>query len=283
MDISALLISMGSMGGLGALFSAGLSIANKKLYVEEDPKIAALKEATPGANCGGCGYPGCANFAENVVKGNASISDCTAASDAELEDMAEIMGVEVEAGERQIARVMCQGGNFETARKADYVGIESCLAAKMLGGGEKLCEYGCLGYGECVEACPFDAMYMGDNGLPVVIEDKCTGCGNCVEACVRDVIELHPVSEKLFVLCKNHDSPKESRQICTKACIGCQICVRAAGDDNMYMEDNLAVVNYDIYGKEAKLPTDKCPTDCLVVFNGEETDEVPEEEKELAA
>jgi Na+-translocating ferredoxin:NAD+ oxidoreductase RNF subunit RnfB len=281
MDFGTLLISMGSMGGLGALFSTGLSIANKKLQVDEDPKVVALKEELPGANCGGCGYPGCGAFAEAVAAGEAELTDCSVASMDAIEEMANILGVEVSATENLIARVMCQGGNYETAKKAEYEGIESCLAVKMLGGGEKLCEYGCLGYGECVDACPFDAIYMGDNGLPIVIEDKCTGCGNCVDACVRDVIELHPQSEKLFVLCKNHDSPKESRQLCTKACIGCQICVRAAGDDNMYMDNNLARVNYDQYGKDANLPTDKCPTDCLVILNAEEAD--AQEDQDLAA
>ena len=283
MDVTALLISMGSMGGLVAMFSAGLSIANKKLHVDEDPRIEQVKTALPGANCGGCGYPGCAKFAEEVVLNDIEISDCTVAIQSEIDEIAEIMGVEVEAAERKIARVMCQGGTYETAVKADYAGIESCLAANLMSGGEKLCEYGCLGFGECVDACQFGAMYMDDNGLPVVIEEKCTGCGNCVEACPRNVIELHPESDKLFVLCKNHDDPKSSRQLCTKACIGCQICVRAVEDGQMYMEDNLAYVDYDLYGKEAELPTDRCPTGCLVVLNGEEETEELEEVQELAA
>ncbi|MCF7803372.1 MAG: RnfABCDGE type electron transport complex subunit B [Candidatus Marinimicrobia bacterium] len=283
MDVTSLLISMGSMGGLGALFSTGLSIANKKLHVDEDPRISQVKNALPGANCGGCGYPGCAKFAEEVVGGNVEISDCTVASQDEIDEIAEIMGVEVSAAERKIARVMCQGGAYETAKKADYAGIESCLAANLMSGGEKLCEYGCLGFGECVDSCPFDAMYMDDNGLPVVIEEKCTGCGNCVEACPRNVIELHPESDKLFVLCKNLDDPKTSRGLCIKACIGCQICVRAAEDDQMYMDNNLAYVNYDIYGKEPELPTDKCPTGCLVIINGDSAGAEEEDVMEKAA
>ncbi len=284
MNIGTMLISMGSMGGLGVLFSAGLAIANKKLHVKEDPRISEVNEWLPGANCGGCGYPGCQKFAEEVVLGNAEPAACTVASDDAIQEIAAILGVEVEAGERQIARVMCQGGIEETAIKAEYAGIESCLGANLTGGGEKLCSYGCIGFGDCVESCPFGAMYMNEDGLPVVIDELCTGCGNCVEACPRDVIELHPISHKLFVLCKNHDDPKTSRSLCTKACIGCRICVRAAEEDGMSMEDNLAVVNYENYGKTSELPTDKCPTNCLVILDSTDAEEAEEElEKEKAA
>lgn len=269
MDISSLIISVTSMGSLGAIFATGLALANKKLHVEEDPRIQAVLEWLPGANCGGCGYPGCANFAENLVAGQVELSTCPVCDDDSRTEIAAILGVDATTGERLIARVMCQGGNREAVLKADYRGIENCAASLLLGGGDKLCEYGCLGFGDCIEACPFDAMYMGENGLPVVIEANCTGCGKCVEACVRDVIEMHPVSHKIFVLCKNQDDPKTARKLCTRACIGCQICVRAAGEDNMFMDGDLAVVNYDRYGIEPVLPTDKCPTKCLVILDAE--------------
>lgn len=271
MEVTSLLISVASMGSLGALFSAGLAVANKKLYVEEDPRIVAVLEWLPGANCGGCGYPGCANFAENLVAGRVELSGCPVCDDDSRAEIAAILGIDATSGEKLIARVMCQGGNNEAALKAEYRGIENCTAALLLGGGDKLCEYGCLGFGDCIEACPFDAMYMGENGLPVVIEDKCTGCGKCAEACVRDVIEMHPVSHKLFVLCKNQDDPKTARKLCTRACIGCQICVRAVGENDMFMDGNLAVVNYDQYGRDPVLPTDKCPTKCLVILDTEST------------
>lgn len=283
MDLTSLLISMGSMGGMGLLFSAGLALANKKLYVEEDPRIAQVTDLLPGANCGGCGYPGCKNFAENVVQGNADLTECGVAPPEDIAAIAEVMGVEAEAAEKQIAVVMCQGGIEETAQKAEYYGIESCLAANLSGGGEKLCSYGCIGFGDCIDSCPFDAMYMGENGLPVIVEDKCTGCGKCAEACPRDVIEMHPVSDQLFVLCKNHDDPKYSRQVCTKACIGCQICVRAVEEGAMYMDHNLAIIQYDKYGKSPEMPTDRCPTDCLVIFNRERSSRSGTEQLEEVA
>ncbi len=266
MDLSTILISVASMGGLGLIFSAGLSIADKKLHVEEDPRIAQVIDALPGANCGGCGLPGCAKFAECVVTGEMSPSGCPVCSEEAIFEISSILGIEAEKSERMIARVFCQGGEAETAKKGVYQGIETCLAATFAGGGDKLCSYGCIGFGDCVESCPFDAMYMNDNGLPVVIDEKCTGCGNCVEACPRDLIELHPESHRLFVLCKNHDSPKESRKICTRACVGCGICARLAGESNMVMDNNLAVINYNVYGSDPDFPVEKCPTDGLVVL-----------------
>ncbi len=265
MDLTVLLVSMVSMGGLGALFSAGLSLANKRLYVEEDPRIRELTEALPGANCGACGYAGCAHFAENLGMGRAELSACNVASPDAIEEIAGILGVEATAREPKVVRIMCQGGITEAAKKAEYIGIQSCLAASLMAGGEKQCAYGCLGFGDCVDACPFDAVYMSRNGLPIVIEDRCTGCGKCLEACPRGIMELHPESHQILILCKNHDSPKEARNMCTKACIGCQICVRAVEGDQIVMDDHLAVIDYNTYGQEATLPTDRCPTDCLVV------------------
>lgn len=267
MDLNALLISMASMGGLGIIFSAGLSIANKKLYVEEDPRIAKIIDELPGANCGGCGYAGCANFAENVVTGKAKVNGCPVATTETVEAVAEIMGVEAGAGVRLVARVLCQGGFDEAAVKAEYLGIRSCLAAHLMGGGPKLCEYGCLGFGECVESCPFDALYMNENGLPVVLEEKCTGCGNCAEVCPRGVIEIHPVNHRLFVMCKNEDGPKDAQQCCTVACIGCGLCAKCVEDGQIAMENNLAKINYDLFGSEAILPTDKCRTKAMVIID----------------
>jgi Na+-translocating ferredoxin:NAD+ oxidoreductase RNF subunit RnfB len=265
MDTHLLIISMLSVGGLGLLFSAGLAIANKILLVEEDPRIEQIRECLPGANCGGCGLPGCAKFAENLVQGTADICQCVACTADALEEIAAILGVEVSVEERRIARVMCQGGLAETAKKAEYVGIQSCLAANLASGGNKLCEYGCLGFGDCVEVCPFEAIYLNENGLPVVIEEKCTGCGNCLETCPRNIIELHPESHCLFVLCKNKDKPKIAKKVCTRACIACGLCVRAVDQGEIFIKDNLAVIDYTKFGKDPELPTDKCPTDCLVV------------------
>mgnify|MGYP002749768059 CR=1 FL=1 len=248
------------------MFSAGLAVASRKLTVEEDPRVELIRDCLPGSNCGACGLAGCAHLAENVVEGKVAIDACPACSADALADMAAIMGVEVPDGERQIARVMCQGGLAETAKKAEYVGIASCLAIRFASGGDRLCEYGCVGFGDCVKACSFEAISMNENGLPVVNEDKCTGCGNCIEACPRGIIELHPVSHSLFVLCSNKDKAKEANKLCIRACTACKLCVRAVEEGQMFIQDNLAVIDYDKFGREPKLPTDKCPTGCLVVI-----------------
>lgn len=284
MDTLFLITAMASMGGLGVLFSVGLAIANKQFYVEEDPKIAELTEVLPGANCGGCGVPGCAAFAEAVVSGHMDINGCPVASADDLEEMAAVMGVDAVSGERLIARIMCQGGNNETAKKGTYVGASSCTSAHMAGGGDKLCTYSCLGYGDCVRACPFDAMYMDDNGLPVIIDEKCTGCGNCVSPCPRDLVELHPESSKLFILCKNQDDAKYARSVCTKVCFSCNQCVKSAGDTNISLENNLAVIHYSNYGKDPFIPTEKCQTGSIVVAGKDSVyydtnDSIPEEIK----
>lgn len=272
MELNTLLIAIASMGGLGMLFSAGLSLAEKKFHVDEDPRVLKIIDELPGVNCGGCGFPGCSKFAEVVVAGDAEITGCPVSDDDARQAIGEILGVDVVSGEKQIARLMCQGGNYETAKKAEYAGIKSCLGASVFGGGDKMCEYACLGFGECVDACGFNAMYMNENGLPVIIEDNCTGCGKCAEACPQGIIEMHGESHKLFVFCKNLDGAKTARKVCTKACIACGICVRNVEDGEMEVVNNLAIVNYDIFGKEAKLPTDKCPTDCLSILGLPELD-----------
>ena len=273
MDLASVAVSMVSMGGMGALFAAGLAIANKKLHVDEDPRIALVMDNLPGANCGGCGLPGCGSFADSIVRGEIDLNGCPVCNDEARESIAGVLGLEAGKGEKIIARVMCQGGHYESAHKGEYIGIENCTAANISGGGDKLCLHGCLGYGECVESCPFDAMTMSKNGLPVIDEEKCTGCGNCVDACPRHIIELHPEADTIFVACRNTDTPKDSRKVCIKACVGCGLCVRGVEEGLMTMENNLARIDYQLFGQGEALPTAKCSTNALIVLEA-----VPEEE-----
>ncbi len=266
MDVTSLVISMSSMGGLGALFALGLIVAHLKLHVEVDPRIEMVLEELPGVNCGGCGYPGCSAFAEHVVNGDAKISGCPVNTEDGVEEISNIMGVKTEEREKQIARVLCKGGINETAVKGNYLGIKTCLAAHLAFGGGKLCRYGCLGFGDCVKSCPFDAIVMNENGLPDIIEEKCTGCGNCETACPRSIIEVHPISRNLFVFCKSHDEAKYTRKVCIKACNGCKSCQKGAGEENIKMVDHLATINYDLFGIVDKLPTTKCRNNAIVML-----------------
>ncbi|MDY6851974.1 MAG: FAD-dependent oxidoreductase, partial [Thermodesulfobacteriota bacterium] len=192
-----------TMGVLGLLAAAGLGFAARIFYVYVDPKIIAVEEALPGANCGGCGYPGCSGAAAAIVAGKASASACVAGGPDVWAAVAEVMGVEVEIREREVAKVKCRGGDVRAERKYDYLGVSDCRAAVLLAGGEKFCEVGCLGLGTCVANCPFDAIKIGPNHIPVVDEEKCTGCGTCVRLCPKGVLRLESVSSSLVHLNNN--------------------------------------------------------------------------------
>ncbi len=262
---SSLIYAVISMGGLGLFFSILITLANKKLHVEEDPRIEQVTDLLPGANCGSCGYAGCANFAENLVGGKSLLNDCPVCGNEAAAKIALILGVDVESGERQVAIVMCQGGDGTVRIKADYQGIQSCIGATFVSGGERACSYGCMGFGDCCVVCPFDAIHMNEKGIPVVDRGKCTGCGNCAEACPRNIIEMHPISHHVFVLCRNKDNGKSSRAVCSAACIGCKICEKAVDGVGFTVADNLAFVDHSKYTKALVLPTEKCPTKCIVI------------------
>ena len=260
MDYS-LLIAIATMGGLGFIFAGGLALADRKLRVEEDPKIEKVNDALPGANCGACGQAGCYDFAVKVVEGKASVTGCPVGGEETSKMIAEILGVDAGSSEKMIPIVMCRGGNSEAATKmAEYYGPLSCKAMDIVSGGDKQCYYGCLGAGDCVEACPFDAMFMNDDGIPEVIEELCTGCGICADECPRDVIEMHPQSRDIFVLCKNHDDPKKSKEVCSVACIGCGICARKT--EGIEMDNYLPVIDYERLD-ESSIPFDKCSTHAI--------------------
>lgn len=186
------------MGGLGIIIGIGLAVASKIFYVYVDPKILAVEDVLPGANCGGCGLPGCAANAEAVVAGKAAPNSCVAAGPDVAEKIAEILGVTVEAKEPDIALPGCTYGVQDADVKYIYDGLNDCRAAALLSGGMKVCSIGCLGLGTCVKACPFDAITMGPNGLPVVDEERCTGCGTCERICPKHIINLSSVTRRIL-------------------------------------------------------------------------------------
>ncbi|MBI5180630.1 MAG: RnfABCDGE type electron transport complex subunit B [Nitrospirae bacterium] len=188
-----------SLGTIGFALGAGLSLAAKKLAVEIDLKEAAAQAVLPGANCGACGYPGCSGFAAAVARGEAPVNACVVGGEAVVKQLAAIMGVEASANEKKVAVIFCAGGNTEAKKKFEYYGAQDCRAAILVAGGNKTCSNSCLGLASCVKVCPFDAMEMNENGLPVVFEDKCTGCGKCVEECPKQIISLIPISKKVHI------------------------------------------------------------------------------------
>jgi formate dehydrogenase (NADP+) beta subunit len=186
------------MGGLGLVIGAGLAAASKIFYVWVDPKIEAVESALPGANCGGCGLPGCSANAAAIVAGKAGPASCVAGGSDLAAAIAQIMGVSVEAKEPDVARPGCFYGVAEADQKYFYDGLSDCRAAVLFGGGMKVCTIGCLGLGTCVKACPFDALAMGEKGLPVVDPAKCTGCGTCEKVCPKHIITLSSVTRRIL-------------------------------------------------------------------------------------
>jgi NADPH-dependent glutamate synthase beta subunit-like oxidoreductase len=186
------------MGMLGILIGICLALASKIFYVYVDPKVEAIDEVLPGANCGGCGYPGCSANAEAVVKGEASPASCVAGGPELVQEIADILGVTVEAKEPDIARPGCTYGLAEADLKYRYDGMNDCRAAALLGGGMKVCEIGCMGLGSCMRACPFDAINMGPDDLPVVDPVRCTGCGTCERVCPKNIIKLSSTTRRIL-------------------------------------------------------------------------------------
>jgi len=253
------------MGVIGLAFSIFLVTANSRFAVEVNPKISGVEEVLPGVNCGGCGYPSCASYAEAVATGEAPVDLCVVGGAETAREVAHVMGVQVsdELKEKLVAVVFCQGDSEASAFPGLYKGIPDCAAAAYSQDVAKRCKYGCIGLGSCVASCPFDAIHLSATGIPYVDAEKCTACGNCVAACPRDLIELHPISQKSFVYCKSQDPGVIARKVCKKACIACSICVKAAAKDEnpdaVSMHGNLAVVNTQNYTARPEYG-EKCPT-----------------------
>jgi electron transport complex protein RnfB len=263
-----------TMGGLGFVFAGALALADRKLRVEEDPRIALVAAELPGANCGACGQAGCQDFAVKVVEGEAAVTGCPVGGPDVAAEIARVLGVEAGESVRLVARVLCRGGAGKAADKnVTYQGPASCSAQALLGGGAKACLHGCLGGGECVEACSFDAMIMNEDGLPQIIDELCTGCGACVQACPRDILELHPEDRELFVFCRSTDDPRTAKKVCAVACLGCGICAKKS-DGAITMRENLAIIDYERVDP-ALIPLDKCRTGAIGLLHPRQAADPP--------
>lgn len=244
------------------LFGVGLAFAGRKLAVAVDERVLLLKDALPGINCGACGYAGCQDYANAMVHHDAPANKCSPGGPETVAKLSAILGKSAEAAERRVVKVLCLGGKNEATWSATYRGVPTCAAASLTGGG-KDCPFGCLGYGDCAAVCPFDALHMSDDRLPVVDEEKCTGCGQCVRTCPRAIIQFAPLSAYLSVNCRSTDRGPEVAKYCKVGCIGCGLCVKAANGQGIRLERNLAVVDYAAY-KGDGTPAEKCPKKTIV-------------------
>ena len=195
-----------------------------------------------GANCGACGFAGCDAFAAAVVKGEAKVNGCAPAGEAGAKQIAEIMGVEAQTGERMVARVLCHGEYGIAKQRYVYDGYKSCAVAAGIAGGPKDCRFACIGLGDCMNHCAFGAISMKD-GLCVVDEDLCRGCGSCVANCPRGVLKLMPVSQSIIVKCRNADNAKAARAVCSNACLGCGLCKRKCPNEAITIENGYARID----------------------------------------
>ncbi len=260
-----IIASVITLGVMGLLFGGGLAYASMKFAVKIDPRVEMIRNILPGANCGGCGYPGCSGYAEAVVQGNAPPTLCSPGGSTTVEKIASILGVEVGKFEPMVCVVQCRGGKKEAKEKFVYYGIKDCNAAVLLGGGSKACIYGCLGLGSCEEACPYNAIKINENRIPVVDEDLCTGCGLCVSACPKGITKLVPRSQKVYVSCVNKERGKKVKDVCSVGCTGCTLCAnpKTTPSGKVKMEDNLPVIPSDWIDYETAVK--KCPAKCLIV------------------
>lgn len=258
-----ILIAISALGGLTLLLAIMLIMANKKLYVYEDPRIDEVEDMLPHANCGACGYPGCRPFAEALVSQEALPGKCTVSSEEERAAIADYLGVSLGAEEKQVARLACEGGINVARNRANYQGIPTCQGASLVSGGGKGCFWGCLGHGDCERVCDFDAIIMNEFGLPVVDEEKCTACGDCVEVCPKDLFTLQPVSRRLWVACKNLEAGDGILEDCQVACTACGKCAMDAPGDLIVMENNLPIINYT-ENHNTQIPIQRCPTGAII-------------------
>lgn len=258
MDIFSILYPVVSIGGMGLVLGAGLGIAGEVFAVEEDPKLGEIMNVLPGANCGGCGFPGCGGLASAIVEGKAPVNGCPVGGAKCAEAIAAIMGVEAGDAEPMVASVRCNGTCTNAKSKYEYLGISDCnMAAQLVAGGSKGCSYGCLGLGSCVKACAFDAMHIID-GVAVVDKEKCVACGKCVTACPKKLVEMVPAKAKVKVLCSSKDAGKVVMANCSVGCIGCKICEKNCPFDAIHVENNIAVIDYTKC-KNCGICANKCP------------------------
>ncbi len=250
------------MGSFSVLIALILSFAAKKFKVESNPKKDKILEILPGANCGACGYPGCEQYAEALVTQNVEVNLCRPGGHEIAKEVAKVLGKESSEIQRLVAVVMCNGGN-RAKDEFIYAGIKRCDTATKFYEGQKFCKYGCLGFGDCVEVCPFDAIFINQYGVAEVDPLKCTGCGLCVKACPKNIIKLVPCTYQVHILCSSKDKGAFVRQVCSVGCIGCGLCVKVCPVNDIVLQNNLAYMKYDKCNNCGACVI-KCPTKCIV-------------------
>ncbi|MCK5708121.1 MAG: RnfABCDGE type electron transport complex subunit B [Candidatus Aureabacteria bacterium] len=264
-NVFAILLPIFTVAGLGLVFGFVLSFASKRFAPEINETEEKLFELLPGVNCGACGYAGCQAYGKAIIKSKEEINKCPVGGDELVGKIAKLMGVDASSALKQFAAVHCQGGK-NTFSKAAYLGINTCAGEALTTPNRGACEWGCLGYGDCVKVCDFDAIHMSEDGYPVVDIDKCTACGKCVKACPRAVITLIPKTQKIYLGCRNPQKGKIVKDVCSHGCIGCRMCSlpKFTPSGKVKMKGNLPEIPSD--WDDYEISVQKCPGKCFVVM-----------------
>jgi Na+-translocating ferredoxin:NAD+ oxidoreductase RNF subunit RnfB/ferredoxin len=266
-SLQFVVVAVGFLTVLGIFLAIVLVVANKYLFVYEDPRIDEVEAMLPAANCGACGTAGCRNFAEKLVAGEVTPGQCTVNPKETSVAIADFLGVALGKVEKRVARLACAGGRHVARIRASYDGLSSCRAAALVSGGGKGCRWGCLGLADCEAVCEFDAISMDRYGLPVVDVDKCTACGDCVDVCPKDLFSLQPLSHQLWVACKSEDFGDAAEAECEVMCTACGRCAMDSPEGLVTMKNNLATIDYTKNGLASQIAIERCPTGAIVWYD----------------
>ena len=260
MNLESILIAVGIVSVIGLIAALGLSIASKIFAVPVDEKAEKIRECLPGANCGACGFSGCDGYAAALSKGETqNTALCAPGGNETAKAIGEITGLAAGEVKPSAAVVLCQGHNINAEIKLEYQGVKSCKMASQIFGGPKECIYGCIGFGDCVQACEYGAISICD-GIARINPFECRACRKCVKTCPKGLIEMMPLEEtKAAVLCKNHDKGAVTRKECKAGCIGCMKCVKACEEGAVTIDRFCAKVDY-----EKCVGCGKCHAECPV-------------------
>ena len=269
-----IIYSLITLGVMGIAAGTLLHYTARKFSVPVDSQVEEIMRILPGANCGACGYPSCLALARAMIHGSASPGSCIAGGASVAARIAAALGLGPgkDTGDRKVAVVRCRGGRSQAGERFEYTELRDCRAAVITAGGPKACSYGCLGLGSCVTACPFGALAMDPDGIPIVDEEKCTGCGQCISVCPRGIIALIPRRQNVFLGCVSRDKLKKVKEVCRVGCIGCGLCARPgiAEQEDITMEDNLPRLHWqagkDLAAALAQAAA-KCPSKCFMVVS----------------